>query len=435
MKLLKSSRTTTDPKNRLGKSFDTSRQTSRKPTVITVPTYEEVEPNVPKPTYKLPPPKFLKPIPPPEPIPGATVLSRACAGRLDKDSPSNPKSAPTWEEYTKMCNQSTRSIILSSICRDHRDTDNLAKKRPRMPDNMGKTESNFKIAFIKKWCDGDNQNDSDEDSIDENGNVEPNEKYPNNINDFDHPVELDREYPNDINDFDHPIELDTEYPNDSRSFDHPIEVDDSEFMNNFSDFSGRTNFGDKLYSGSSQESQEENDDYDEHSNQDLRNGDEQPNKRQRLIYDSDYTQTPDSNDDNVESTEYISDTEHEAIRLRRRIKKTQLMITPNMDFFERLKILAPEAAALYHEMEIVEESTDTDQANTSRTKTPCDNKMWFGKDTEEFYKLVAQWGYNYSKIAELTGRTVFQVQKKFIKENKRNFRRLDDAVRRKKEFS
>ncbi|CAG8670262.1 10244_t:CDS:2, partial [Dentiscutata erythropus] len=519
MELLKPSHTTTDPKNRLGKSFDIPRQASRKPTVITVPTYEEIEANVPKPVYELPPPKPLKPIPPPEPIPGATILARACAGRLDKEqwyNQSNPKSAPTWEEYIKMCDQSTRNIICSSIRQDCQDTDNLAKKRLRMPDNKDKTKSNFKIAFIKKWC-GENQNDSDEDSIDENDDVcliEPNEKYPININDFDHPIELDKEYPNDINDFDHPIELDKEYPNDINNFDHPIELDkecpndindfdhpieldkeypndiddfghpieldiehsndtrnidhpieldiehsndtrninhhieveDNEFMNNASiiqknneiyaeDFSDRTSFGYKPYSGSSQESQEENDDYDELSNRDFRDGDEPPNKRQILTYDSNYTQAQDCNDDNVESIEYISDTENDAMRLRRRIKKTQLTITPDMDFFERLKIIAPEAAALYHEMEIVEESVDTDQANTSRVKTPYDNKIWFGKDTEKFYKLVAQWGYNYSKIADLTGRTVTQIRKKFIKENKLNFKRLDDAVRKKNEFS
>ncbi|CAG8467269.1 21446_t:CDS:2 [Dentiscutata erythropus] len=144
--------------------------------------------------------------------------------RIDLPS-SNPKTAPTWEEHIKMCNQSTRSIIRSSI---RRDTDNLTKNNQRMPYNTDKTESNFK------------------DSVDENGDeclIEPNEKYPININDFDR--------------------------------------------------------------SSSQESQEENDDYDEHSNRGLRDRDEPPSKRQRLIYDSNYTEAPDCNGENVESTEHI----------------------------------------------------------------------------------------------------------------------------------
>ncbi|CAG8660752.1 12009_t:CDS:2, partial [Cetraspora pellucida] len=288
MKLLKSSRTTSDG----GKSFDLLSQSSRKPTVITIPTYEEVEANVPKPEYKSPHPKPLKPIPPPEPIPGATVLLRACATRLDKErwhSSSNPKSAPTWEEYIKMYNHSTSSVIRSSV---RRDVGNLVKKRITTPQTS-----------------------------------------------------------------------------------------------------------DKSYSNSSQEIQE-NDYCDEHSDRGSRDGDEPPNKRKILIYDTNHTEISNSCDDNVETIEQINDTEHEIIR-----KKTQLTITSDMNFFERLKILAPEAAAVYHEMEVIEESIDTDQPNTRRVKNPYDKKAWFGKDTEKFYKLVAKWGYNYSKIADLTGRT------------------------------
>ncbi|CAG8559517.1 3549_t:CDS:2, partial [Racocetra fulgida] len=367
------------------KSSDIPSQTSRKPTVITVPTYEEVEANVPKPLYISPLPKPLKPIPPPEPIPGATVLLRACAARLDKErwhSSSNPKSAPTWEEYIKLYNHSTGSVIRSSI---RRNTDKTTDK----------TVPNFKRVFIRRWFDKDRQNDSDEDSIDGNDDecfTEPNEKYPNDTNDFDHPIELDKEYPNDINDFGHPIELDEEYPNDTSDFGRPIEVDENGFTNNVSiiqknndirvdDFSDHTDFRDKPYSNSLQEIQEENDYYDEHFDRSSRD-DEPPNKRKKLICDTNHTVIPNSYDDNVESIEQINDAEHETI-----LKKTQLAVTPDMDFFERLKILAPEAAAVYHEMEVVEESIDTDQANTHRVKNPYDKKAWFGKDTEKFYKV------------------------------------------------
>ncbi|CAG8822413.1 21061_t:CDS:1, partial [Racocetra persica] len=314
-------------------------QTSRKPTVITVPTYEEVEANVPKSLYISPLPRPLKPIPPPEPIPGATVLLRACAARLDKErwhSSSNPKSAPTWEKYIRLHNHSTGSVMRSSI---RRNTGNLVKKRIttlQTFDNTDKTTDktvpNFKRVFIRRWFDKDKQNDNDEDSIDGNDDecfIEPNEKYPNDTNDFDHPVELDKEYPNDINDFGHPIELDEENPNDTSDFDRPIEVDENGFTNNTSiiqknndirvdDFSDHTDFRDKPYSNSLQEIQEENDYCDEHFDRSSRDGDELPNKRKRLIYETSNTVIPNSCDDNVESIEQINDAEHEIIRLRKR---------------------------------------------------------------------------------------------------------------------
>ncbi|CAG8467288.1 21447_t:CDS:2 [Dentiscutata erythropus] len=54
-----------------------------------------------------------------------------------------------------------------------------------------------------------------------------------------------------------------------------------------------------------------------------------------------------------------------------------------MDFFERLKILASKAAAVYHEMEVVEESTDTDQVNACRVKTPYDNRYAYAETEVE----------------------------------------------------
>ncbi|CAG8773262.1 579_t:CDS:1, partial [Dentiscutata heterogama] len=91
--------------------------------------------------------------------------------------------------------------------------------------------------------------------------------------------------------------------------DNTRSFDGNEFMNNISiiqknndiyavDFLDRTSFRFKSYSSSLQESQEGNDDYDERSNQGLKDGYKPPSKRQILIYDSNYTEAPDCNDKN-----------------------------------------------------------------------------------------------------------------------------------------
>ncbi|RHZ45240.1 hypothetical protein Glove_682g63 [Diversispora epigaea] len=106
----------------------------------------------------------------------------------------------------------------------------------------------------------------------------------------------------------------------------------------------------------------------------------------------------------------------------------------NMNFLERLKIIAPEAAAVYNDLEVIEESTETILANTRRVEITRDYKKWQKKDTDEFYKFVALWGSDYNKISILTGRSVFQIGKKFKYEQKKNPERFHDALTRNGEF-
>lgn len=58
-----------------------------------------------------------------------------------------------------------------------------------------------------------------------------------------------------------------------------------------------------------------------------------------------------------------------------------------MDFLERLRIIAPEAASVYHDLEIVEESSETDLVNTRRAQITDDHRKWLKQDTENFYKV------------------------------------------------
>ncbi|CAG8530412.1 1392_t:CDS:10 [Diversispora eburnea] len=87
-------------------------------------------------------------------------------------------------------------------------------------------------------------------------------------------------------------------------------------------------------------------------------------------------------------------------------------VNSNMDFLERLKIMAPEAAAVYNDLEVIEESTETILANTRRVEITLDNKNWQKKDTDEFYKIG----------------------KKFKSEQKKNPERFHDALTRNGEF-
>ncbi|CAG8717355.1 6665_t:CDS:2 [Acaulospora morrowiae] len=372
---------------------------SSKPTVISIPTSEEVRARLPKHPVLEHASQPTKQILPPAPIPGAMVFSYATLGleqygQTSLDS-APEKLAPDLQAYRKLVKICKRPRIESKEC------NNVTRGCPSI---SACSFPNFKAAFVKKWGLENGENDDDSSS---------HERMPG---------------------------------------DSPPECQLNTLMcEEWWIKRGHTeSFMD-----------------DEHSHMDAREMRKPPKKLKNLLHETqnDSTiQTPKSstlnNDQETENIIHPSEgrQSHQAsssddlcandkegvvttdpkFTLRRRDlnyshKEARSRITPNMDFIERLKILAPQAAAIYNDLEIVEESRDTDQVNTGRMKTH-NNQKWQTEETEEFYKLVALLGSDYNKIADLTGRSVLQIRKKFKKEQKISPERLHDAITKKKEF-
>ncbi|CAG8717826.1 14989_t:CDS:2 [Acaulospora morrowiae] len=367
---------------------------SSKPTVISIPTSKEVRARLTKHPVLEHASQPTKQILPPAPIPGAMVFSYATLGlegygQTSLDSAPD-KLAPDLQAYRKHVNICKQPIIESKEC------NNVTRECPSI---SACSFSNFKAAFVKKWGLENGENDDDSSS---------HERMPES-------------------------QLNTLMCEEWWIKRGHIES----FMD------------------------------DEHSHMDAHEMKKPPKKLENLLHETqnDYTiQTPKSstlnnNDQEVENIVYPSEgrQSHQAsssddqcandkedvvstdpkFTLRRRDlkyshKEARSRITPNMDFLERLKILAPKAAAVYNDLEVVEESRDTDQVNTGRMTH--DNQKWQTGETEEFYKLVALLGSDYSKIADLTGRSILQIRKKFKKEQKISPERLHDAITKKKEF-
>ncbi|CAG8576209.1 14790_t:CDS:2 [Acaulospora colombiana] len=323
---------------------------SYKPTAISIPTSEEVWARLPKhhvPEHVSQPKKQNLPQ---TSIPGAMIFSYATIGS---------------EEYDRTSPDSIPSKLASSL-HAYRKNINICKQPKIVPYEYNNVtygripiSSNFKAAFIEKWSlDTDLcEKTSSEPLVILNASSDDLQEYQSNTQS--HTEQLPKQrYVEDL--------IDDEYPHMNT---YEVKESPRKRKHSFHETSNDQASQTRKLSSPNDDKETENTAHINEENQ----------------------------SHNVSSSEIYSDNEERFINssskftLKRRgpkpsYKESLARINSNMDFLERLKILAPEAAAVYDDLEVVEESKDTDQVNTGHMKTH-DNKRWKTKDTEEFYKV------------------------------------------------
>ncbi|GBB93838.1 hypothetical protein RclHR1_02240010 [Rhizophagus clarus] len=136
-----------------------------------------------------------------------------------------------------------------------------------------------------------------------------------------------------------------------------------------------------------------------------------------------------------------NDASYERPILKRRVKQ------PNswQDISEKLKNdrervsfkdrLNPIAAAEYDKMDVIELDIYDELPNQFRSDVPKEfTRRWPAQDTEEFYKCIALLGLDFGRIATVMCRTQKQITNKFKLEQKKNNKRLHNALIRQGEF-
>jgi hypothetical protein len=148
----------------------------------------------------------------------------------------------------------------------------------------------------------------------------------------------------------------------------------------------------------------------------------------------------------VDSTSLVhknnaNDASYERPILKRRIKQSnswQDMSEKSREDQEGVSFkdrLNPIAAAEYDEMDVIELDIYDELPNQLRSNVPKEfTRGWSAQDTEEFYKYIALLGLDFGRIATVMRRTQKQITNKFKIEQKKNNKRLHNALIRQGEF-
>lgn len=137
----------------------------------------------------------------------------------------------------------------------------------------------------------------------------------------------------------------------------------------------------------------------------------------------------------------VNDTSYERPILKRRAKQPNSWQDINeksrddqesVSFKDRLN---PIAAAEYDEMDVIELDIYDELPNQLRSDMPKEfTRRWSTQDTEKFYKCIALLGLDFGRIATVMRRTQKQITNKFKTEQKKNNKRLHNALIRQGEF-
>lgn len=137
----------------------------------------------------------------------------------------------------------------------------------------------------------------------------------------------------------------------------------------------------------------------------------------------------------------VNDTPYERPILKRRVKQPnswQDISEKSRDNQEVVSFkdrLNPIAAAEYDEMDVIELDIYDELPNQFRSNVPKEfTRRWSTQDTEEFYKYIALLGLDFGRIATVMRRTQKQITNKFKIEQKKNNKRLHNALIRQGEF-
>jgi hypothetical protein len=137
----------------------------------------------------------------------------------------------------------------------------------------------------------------------------------------------------------------------------------------------------------------------------------------------------------------VNDTSYERPILKRRVKQPnswQDICEKSRDDQEGMSFkdrLNPIAAAEYDEMDVIELDIYDELPNQFRSDMPKEfTRRWSTQDTEEFYKCIALLGLDFGRIATVMRRTQKQITNKFKIEQKKNDKRLHNALIRQGEF-